>query len=241
MRDFIHHIVTCYADFDEATRATVTASMEMPWTGGPFEIVISQIENGAAAYLAAGTVMDEQTKCDKLYAIVRNSGLLSSACQKWRMENPLNKSWINCTEHFLKYANDRDNDSTASSTGYTASVNVTLPHHNNAHVAAIENATTALNVSIERMALMAKMQQDSNKTIFKLQADLAAAQAQVTVLQTMAGVPAVAKKQPTHYCWTHGPNLSHSGSDCQKPSVGHRAEATFNNKLGGKTTRGQRA
>ena len=41
-------------------------------------------------------------------------------------------------------------------------------------------------------------------------------------------------KQPRQYCWTHG-KCAHNGTQCQKPAVGHRPEATFENTMGGST------
>jgi hypothetical protein len=37
-----------------------------------------------------------------------------------------------------------------------------------------------------------------------------------------------------HYCWSHG-GCGHPGTDCNTPSQGHQAHATFANKLGGNT------
>ena len=41
------------------------------------------------------------------------------------------------------------------------------------------------------------------------------------------------KKEKTHYCWTHGPNLSHNSPDCSWPSAHHQDAATYANQLGG--------
>lgn len=39
-----------------------------------------------------------------------------------------------------------------------------------------------------------------------------------------------------HYCWSHGPNASHSSTDCKKKHINHVNTATFANNHGGKTT-----
>lgn len=36
------------------------------------------------------------------------------------------------------------------------------------------------------------------------------------------------------YCWTHGPNLSHNGTECKWPAEGHIATATLGDQKGGK-------
>lgn len=40
---------------------------------------------------------------------------------------------------------------------------------------------------------------------------------------------------PTHYCWTHGHNYSHTGSvgECYRPARGHQTTATATNTMGG--------
>lgn len=165
-RDFLAHIVEKYAKFDEATRSLVVASMEAPWSGGPFKVVISQIDEGANAFTAAGAALNDQQKCGKLYSIVRNSGLLRSACQKWRLKAAAEKTWANCADHFLRYANDRINDTTALSAGYN-SANLAQGAANPI-TNSLEQATLALNSSIKRFTAMAKQQQESDKVIFKL-------------------------------------------------------------------------
>lgn len=41
------------------------------------------------------------------------------------------------------------------------------------------------------------------------------------------------KRERTHYCWTHGPNLSHNSADCSWPNANHQDAATYSNQLGG--------
>ena len=38
-----------------------------------------------------------------------------------------------------------------------------------------------------------------------------------------------------HWCWTHGPNLTHNSGDCRIPKEGHQNTATSKNKQGGAT------
>ena len=42
------------------------------------------------------------------------------------------------------------------------------------------------------------------------------------------------RRNISRYCWTHGA-CNHTGYNCENPAVGHRPEATFENKLGGST------
>jgi hypothetical protein len=35
------------------------------------------------------------------------------------------------------------------------------------------------------------------------------------------------------YCWSHGPNRSHESAGCERPRVGHKTQATSQNKMGG--------
>lgn len=39
---------------------------------------------------------------------------------------------------------------------------------------------------------------------------------------------------PRAYCWTHGP-CAHDGRQCMEKAVGHKEEATFNNRMGGRS------
>ena len=52
-----------------------------------------------------------------VFDFVKQSGLLPSACQKWRLMTPAN---INCKTHFLQYVNDLANEATPKQQGFHA-------------------------------------------------------------------------------------------------------------------------
>ena len=41
---------------------------------------------------------------------------------------------------------------------------------------------------------------------------------------------------PKYYCWTHGPNNTHNGDQCQRQATGHVASATARDEKGGNST-----
>lgn len=240
-RNLIEHLLTNYAPFDEQTRANVEQAMITPWSGGPFETVIAQIEQACQAYTQAGEAAPtDQFKCDKLYTIVRTSGLLPSACQKWRMYPPAEKTWENCKTLFQKYADDRAHDATAKNQGYNnPGGNANFMELNPTE--AMNEATLALIASTQNLANMAKASQESNQQIMQLQADLAACKAQLKVFADMGNS---GKRNPRkdrtgnrtekpHYCWSHG-HGNHPSAECKNPHAGHKKEATATNPMGGK-------
>jgi hypothetical protein len=231
-REFIHHLTTTYAAFDESTRRSIVSAMEVAWNGGPFEIVIGQIEHGSLAFAQAGHAYNDQQKCDMIYTIVINSGLMPSACQKWRLRPSDEKTWAACIVHFQMYADDRANDTTAGSADY---------HTGQANM--VENpATIAMMEAFSQQ--LANMAKPSDQYVLQLQADLAATKAQLTVFQDMTntnrqrteGRPTGAdkRKNAKFYCHTHGHNNSHAGPDCNKPAADHKTAATATNPMGGK-------
>ena len=82
-RRIIEHLETRYAPFNEKYRNSIDTAMNLPWSGGPFEAVVSQIDDGVAELQLHNQVVSDEDKCLKLYNIVFNSGLLPGACQKW--------------------------------------------------------------------------------------------------------------------------------------------------------------
>jgi len=68
IRDMLNHLIESSGRFTETERKELASRMEVPWEGGPLEFVIQQISN--APLLA-------QQKTDKLYNLVKESGLLS--------------------------------------------------------------------------------------------------------------------------------------------------------------------
>jgi hypothetical protein len=255
--EFIAHIKGHYAAFDEQIRAGTVAAMETPWTGGPFEIPIMQIEEGANAFAQAGQPFNDLNKCDKLYTIAASSGKLSQACRQWRMTAAADKTWLACKEHFLRFADDYAQDATASSAGMV-----------NDHVQHMAAATIALNESHQQMAMFADHKNGADKAILDLQKDLASANEQLRMFMNITnfqnnngnynnnnrhrqrnrngnknknGNNENDNNNNDHwtascdkYCHTHGLNKSHNSSDCNKPANGHKNAASRNNRMNGK-------
>ena len=78
----VDHLIESYGRFTETERKEVTSRMEVPWEGGPLEFVIQQISDAADAFALAGTPLLAQQQTDRLYNLVKESGLLSDACQR---------------------------------------------------------------------------------------------------------------------------------------------------------------
>ena len=120
VRDLLAHMITTYGRFTDAERQAVAARLEVPWEGGPLEVVIQQIEDAAEAFNLGGAGMTDAQKRDKLYDLVNSSGLIPEACQKWRMKPQADKTWDNAITLFLEHANDRDDMLTSGNAGYKA-------------------------------------------------------------------------------------------------------------------------
>jgi hypothetical protein len=217
--------------------------MDTPWAGGPFEYVIAQIVQGSNAMAQNGHDISDKQKCDKLYSIVSRSGLLHEACQKWRLLAEASKTWIHCQEHFQLYADDRQNDATTGTEGF---------HGATAQLAQAQTIRDAVNQAMQphfAAANLARTQgEPAATTIIELRAQAAVLQAQVTALQNLANRggggrnsnrnrgPRNPARPMTHYCWTHGPNVSHNSPECTRQAVGHMCQATLANQMGGNAT-----
>jgi hypothetical protein len=219
-RDFIAHLETKYAAFDEATRTNVTNKMDVPWAGGPFEYVIAQITQGRDSMAQNGHDISDKQMCDKLYSLVSRSGLLREACQQWRLLAEASKTWAACQAHFQLYADDRHNDATTGTEGY---------HGATAALAQAQAIRDAVNQAMQPLVAAANLARETqgesgaNTTIAELRAQAAVLQAQVTTLQTLANRNGNGRgggggggdrnrgrhnnpaRTMTHYCWTHAP------------------------------------
>jgi hypothetical protein len=253
--ELISHLQQNYASFDEITSGSIDASMDVAWSGGPFEYVIAQIEEGARAFADALKPLPDHQKTDKLYTLVLQSGLLPLACEQWRLKLSADKTWDNARAHFLRYANDRASMATTGSHGYGGP----MANHAETQTAAITSATTALVAATANMALMAKTESTTQQTVLTLQAQLAVANAQLKALGNITNLPPTQsanrrtgtgrkfRKAPGNpkshplYCWTHGHNATHSGTDCKNSAEGHVAAATAQNPQNGCGYDGARA
>jgi hypothetical protein len=244
-REFLECMTTRYAQFTENVRESTNLQMDASWTKGPFEVVINQINRGATLYSEAGQIMSDQIKCDKLYAIAKNSGRLSQACKKWRLRPVAQKTWINCTDFFQSEADDLDNDDTTSSAGYAANL-VTQT--------AMVDATRVLRDMTNNQAHLASSQ--SSDRVMRLEAELLATKAQLQAFQESlkmfskmqhgggggGGGRGKGNQNPGNfdystlpfYCHSHGHNRSHNSCDCKRPLEGHKKDANKANTMGGR-------
>jgi hypothetical protein len=236
-RDFLTLMAAKYAQFTETVRATTNQHMDVPWTTGPFEVVVNQIDHGATLYLPE--VLSDQVKCDKLYSIAQQSGRLSQACKKWRLRPLVEKTWTNCTTFFQTEADDLENDDTTSSAGYAANLVAQT---------AMVDATRILRDMTNQQSNM--VSNNSSDHVMKLEAELVATKAQLQAfqeslkmfgaIQTQSGGGNGQQRTPfdfkalPNYCYTHGHNKSHDSRDCKKPCDGHKKEATKTNPMGGR-------
>jgi hypothetical protein len=244
-REFIATMTTKYAQFTETVRETTNTLMDAPWITGPFEVVVNQIEHGAILYLPE--VLSAQIKCDKLYAIAKQSGRLSHACKKWRLRPLVEKTWPNCTTFFQAQADDLEHDATTSSAGYAANLATTT---------ALADATRALRDITTQHANMATA--PSSDRVLQLETELVSTKAQLQAFQ--ASIKMFSEMQPSggggggnrnptgfdykslrFYCFTHGHNKSHESCDCKKPGKGHKTEATKADPMGGRGHRKPKA
>jgi hypothetical protein len=82
IQDMLNHLIESYGQFTETEGKEVTIRMEVPWEGRPLEFVIQQISDAADAFALADAPLPAQQQTDKLYDLVKESRLLSDACQR---------------------------------------------------------------------------------------------------------------------------------------------------------------
>jgi hypothetical protein len=174
IQDMSNHLIKSYGELTETERKEVASRMEVPWEGGPLEFVIQQISNAADASALAGTPLSPQQKTDKLYSLVKESGLLSDACQCWRMFPTPDKTWAAATAHFQQYANDRNKELTTVTAGYQR-----------ANQAQTNSNTGMLGDITSQLANLAARNESRNTEFRALQAELAANKAESAATKAM--------------------------------------------------------
>jgi hypothetical protein len=246
----LNHLIENYGHFTETERKEVASRMEVPWESGLLEFVIQQISNAADAFALAGTPLLAQQKTDKLYDLVKESGFLSDACQRWRMFPTADKTWAAATAHFQQYANNRDEELTTETAGYQRANHV----QTNSNIGTLGDITSQL-------ANLAARDERRNTEFRALQAELAANKAESAATKAMFTAYKEANKgrgnhgggsnknrrrnngggddnttnnnnEPTKYCWTHG-LCYHSGVQCNARATKHQPDATATGTRGG--------
>ena len=246
VRELLHHMEVTYGAFTEAERREVASRMDVPWEGGPLELVIQQIQKGSDAFGIEGAALNDNQKRDRLYDLVNSSNLMPEACQRWRMRPVLEKTWQNSCLHFQQFANDRDEVQTAGGAGFVA-------NHIELTLAANADALSHLNTQMANLGVTNTTQA---ATILDLTTRLAAATATHQAYrdsslnfrprnsrtnnneQTNHGAPPTGPHlpQPRQYCWSHG-CCAHNSAECSRLSTGHQATATLANRMNGNNSR----
>jgi hypothetical protein len=70
--ELLTHMLTIYGHFTDAEQQAVASPIEIPWEGGPLEIVIQQIEDAADTFQLGGAEMTDPPKRDKVYDLVNS-------------------------------------------------------------------------------------------------------------------------------------------------------------------------
>ena len=91
VRELLLHMEVTYCAFTGAERRYVASRMDIPWEGGPMEIVIQQIQEVRDAFGIGGAALNDNKKRDRLYDLVNWSNLMPGACQRWRMRPVIEK------------------------------------------------------------------------------------------------------------------------------------------------------
>jgi hypothetical protein len=113
---------TVYGEFTNTERKEIMKCVQVPWEGGPFEVVVTQIQSASAALGLAGpgaTLTDIQ-KRDALCDLVDESNLMKQACSDWCMKAAADKTWILACAHFTAHAKDRAQSQTSGNSGFQA-------------------------------------------------------------------------------------------------------------------------
>ena len=145
---------------------------------------------------------------------IKASGLFNDDARDWSRMESSEKTWQNFKVHFTRAYNElKETQDTAKSTGYAANVtNTTASALNNLANAAVADRETMANLT----ATIHTLSQQLSDTNAKLNQEIERTnklQAEVTALRA-------ARNRGTQrlifdkYCWTHGPQCSHTSKDC---------------------------
>ena len=182
---------------------------------------------------------NEQVVSSAFYS-VQKAGLFNDDCREWKRFSTEQKTWKNFKTHFARAYNElKENQQTAGTAGYAGNAmeSQTASALNNLANAAVADRETMANLTSTINCLTQQLAETNNK--------LAQAVSLTTSLQTeLVNLKKNRFRPPAKltfdkYCWTHGPLCSHSSAECNRRAAGHRAEATNEQRLGGRDEKWQ--
>lgn len=245
--ELLEHLETNYGTANEDCIGPLKEAWTTPWTGGPIEELILQVNDGAHKLEVAGRHQSDKDKIDNLYSLISASGLLDKACQDWRFKSDSKKTWKNAVKHFTKYAIDEDNNKTSGSAGYT---------NEQANQVMTDLTLQLANVATENAERKAK-EQIANSAIAELQAKIDSLSKKISPNnhynnnnnssdrgngRTRGNRQNGGRRGPLRmtlnadgtvkYCSTHG-CMNHNSNECRSPGPNHNNSATATNRMGG--------
>jgi len=169
--------------------------------------------------------------------------MVNDDCKLWKIKPATEKILTHFKIYFaLVHEELVESNQTAQATGFYTN-NATVQRDTVNTIDNLGNVTIADRDPIAALALTV-----SSQTVALVEANtkLVRALAQITVLTREFGVSRgnISRRDPLqpapagkycHYCWTHGPTCSHPSPERNRKATRHKEEASFTNKMGGRT------
>ena len=251
------HLWTTYGGVDSNDLGANEARMNSLWhPPTTIEILFEQLTDGQEYALVGAEVLHDDQLVRWGYENIKNTGLFTHKCQKWRERKPVDRSWDDFKEFFEKSDKDyRKNNPTTSTELYSANAAEACPYpvpasSQEAKISELvqnefnKYICTQINEDVPQAPPPPPPTANVAVTMADLQKLLAEAKADINPRgpknrgrkpQARQKAQALADGVPVTYCWTHGitANLSQNSKTCKRPAENHKREATHSNRMGG--------
>ena len=199
----------------------------------PIESFFKRVEECVAFAAAGETPFTAAQVVSSAFHTIQRSGMFTDDVREWRRRPAATKTWENFKQLFARAynelletrgnANDGFHNANFVSQQHTAEALQNLANATIADKNTITTLTNSINSLTSQLASTNAKLSEALQLTTKLQNE-------VDRLKKDKNKAQKAQK----YCWTHGPQCSHSSAECLRRAAGHQDNATEDNKMGGR-------
>jgi hypothetical protein len=240
-RDMLDHLFETYGNITAVDLEINFEHMRRAWDPQqPVETLSKQIQDCADYSEAGGVLIGHPQQINVGYAKIFATGYFMRACRRWTEKPSAEKTWTHFKSHFAaahRQHKQMQGESAATSGYHSANAAVTQNEDqmSEATIGALANLATA--TAADRGVVAAITQANSRlaKQLEESSSELRELKALLNQERRDKRVPRSFSPSSSNYCWTHGYKVgkTHTSLTCNTPKLGHKAEETRAETMGG--------
>jgi hypothetical protein len=240
-RDMLDYLFETYGNITSVDSEINFEHMRRAWNPQqPVEILFKQIQDCADYSEAGGVPIGPSQQINIGYEKIFATGNFMSACRRWNKKLTTGKTWTHFKSHFAAAHREHKQmqGETSAHAGFHSSNAAMTQNEDQMAEATIHALANLATATAEDRGVVAALTQANSRLVKQLEdttSELRELKAMFHQKRCDKQGPRGFNASPSNYCWTHGYKVgkTHTSLTCNTRNLGHKAEATPTDKMGG--------